>query len=471
KKQGIDARFIYGGKFPIQKANLLLMKENLNIPVEYATHIDKPELLVTVDCQYGESNVTKFEADNVAIIDHHQISAKLPELSDVRSTYGACSTIIYELLQKEGIDINSDLDISTALYYGLMTDTGFFAEIHHPSDKDLRDFAKFKMDDILLFRNSNLSREELSIAGDALNGAKYNDEHRYGLIETAPCDPNILGVISDMFLEVSGVDTCIVYTILPFGVKLSVRSCVKEVRAGELAAYLAEGLGGGGGHMYKAGGFLKKDLLEKENIPYEENAIRKYVNDRMSQYFDNTRIIHTGDYREDLSGFERFVKKPVSVGYVEISKLVKPGRKITVRTLEGDVDVKIEEDMRIIIGVEGEVYPCTGERFGRSYKELPDPYVFPGEYPPAVIDIEKGDRIALLSYAKSCLSIAKNGVYAKELTHRVKIFTKWDRYKYYLGVPGDFLAVRVDDESDIYVINRDVFFKSYERPEETELRT
>ncbi|MCR5311833.1 MAG: phosphatase, partial [Lachnospiraceae bacterium] len=47
KKQGIDARFIYGGKFPIQKANLLLMKENLNIPVEYATHIDKPELLVT----------------------------------------------------------------------------------------------------------------------------------------------------------------------------------------------------------------------------------------------------------------------------------------------------------------------------------------------------------------------------------------------------------------------------------------
>ena len=152
----------------------------------------------------------------------------------------------------------------------------------------------------------------------------------------------------------------------------------------------------------------------------------------------------------------------MSVGYVDISKLVSPGRKITVRTLEGDIDVIIEEDMHIIIGVEGEIYPCTGERFKRSYRELPDTYEFPGEYPPAVIDIEKGDRIELLSYAKSCLSVAKSGVFAKELNHRVKIFTKWDRYKYYLGVPGDFLAVRVDDESDIYVINREVFFKSYE---------
>ncbi len=461
RREGIDARFIYGGKFPVQKPNLLLMTEHLGINAEFVSTLDKPELLITVDCQYGESNVTYFEADNIAIIDHHQVSAKLPDLSDVRSTYGSCSTIIYELLQKENVDINSDINVSTALYYGLMTDTGGFAEIAHPSDKDLRDFAHFKTDDILLFKNSNLSREELSIAGDALNAARYNEEYRYGVIEAAPCDPNILGIISDMFLEVSGVDTCLVYSILPFGVKLSVRSCVKEVRAGELAAYLAENLGGGGGHMYKAGGFLKKDLLERAAIPFEKEALDKYIDDRMSQYFKDSVIIYAETHHEDISSFSRFVKNEFSVGYVEASKFAPPGRKITIRTLEGDVDVCVEKDLYIIIGVDGEIYPCTGAHFKRSYRKQLKPYVFPGEYPPAVIDVENGERIGLLPFAKSCLTHGGNGIYAKELTHRVKIFTSWDKQKYYLGNIGDFLAVRVDDTSDIYVINRDIFFKTY----------
>ena len=460
KGQGIGARFIYGGN-PVQKPNLELMLDHLNIDAECVKTLDKPELLVTVDCQYGESNVTFFEADTIATIDHHQVSAELPEMSDVRSTYGSCSTIIYELLQKENVDINSDENVSTALYYGLMTDTGSFAEISHPSDKDLRDFAHFKTEDILLFKNSNLSREELSIAGDALNNARYNEEYRYGIIEAAPCDPNILGIISDMFLEVSGVDTCLVYSILPFGVKLSVRSCVKEVRAGELASYLAENLGGGGGHMYKAGGFLKKDLLAKANIPYEKESLDRYIDERMSSYFTDSVIIYAETHEEDISTFSRFVKQEFSVGYVEASKFAKPGRKITIRTLEGDVDVTVERDLYIIIGVDGEIYPCTGTHFRRSYRKQLKPYVFPGEYPPAVIDVENGERIGLLPFAKSCLTHGGNGVYAKELTHRVKIFTNWDKQKYYLGNVGDFLAVRVDDIRDIYVINRDIFFKTY----------
>ncbi len=75
--------------------------------------------------------------------------------------------------------------------------------------------------------------------------------------------------------------------------------------------------------------------------------------------------------------------------------------------------------------------------------------------------MENGERIGLLPFAKSCLTHGGNGIYAKELTHRVKIFTSWDKQKYYLGNIGDFLAVRVDDTSDIYVINRDIFFKTY----------
>ncbi|MBR4994334.1 MAG: DHH family phosphoesterase [Lachnospiraceae bacterium] len=464
KKEGIDARFIYGGKFSIKKANLVLMTEKLGIDVEYVKKLDsKPELLVTVDCCYGESNVTKFEAKNIAVIDHHRITGVLPAMSDIRSNYGSCSTIIYEMLSAEGVDINTDSNVATALYYGLMTDTGNFSEIFHPADKDLRDFASFRSADIILFKNSNLSRQELGIAGDALNNAKYNDEHSYGLIEAAPCDPNILGVVSDMLLEVNTIDTCIVYSILPFGVKFSVRSCVKEVKAGEMAAYIAEGLGGGGGHIFKAGGFLNKDLLELAGVKYKKNKLEEFITQRINQYFDESEIIYTSTHEEDISKMEHYVKKETPVGFVKATDLAKVGRTITVRTLEGDVDFPVKKDVYIIIGVDGEIYPIKQAKFEASYKVTDAPYVFPGEYAPAVVDVKTGERIEILPFAKSCTTSDDGGIYARELDHRVKIFTTWDPDKYYLGVPGDFLAVRVDDHKDAYIIARDIFFKTYRK--------
>ena len=248
KGQGKNVRFVYAGRYKIQKSNLVLMVKELQIPIEYVETIEKPELLVTVDCQYGEGNVTAFDAENVAVIDHHQVSKSLPEMNEVRSNLGACATIVRELLKEEGIDMNSDKKLATALYYGLLTDTNNFTEISHPLDKDLRDDADFERSMIVHFRNANLSLQELEIAGEALLSYDYNEKYRYTIAKAKPCDPNILGMISDLMLEVDTVDTCLVYSVLPFGVKISVRSCVKEVKASEMAEFITAGIGSGGGH-------------------------------------------------------------------------------------------------------------------------------------------------------------------------------------------------------------------------------
>ncbi len=462
EKQGKTPRFIYGGRAPVSKTNLVLMIQNLKIPAEYVTELKKPELLVTVDCQYGESNVTRFEADTIAVIDHHQVSGDLPELSEIRSNYGSCATVLYELLQQEGIDINSDENLATALFYGLMTDTGGFAEISHPADKDLRDIADPRMSDIVLFKNSNISKEELVIAGDALKHAFYSDDKAYGIVEARPCDPNILGIISDMLLEVDSIDTCLVYSILPFGVKISVRSCVKEVKASELAGYLAAGYGGGGGHLVKAGGLLKKELLEQAGISYTSETLKEFLNGRMQKYFESSEILYAGQHQEDVTKLKHYVKKELHLGYVMARELAPEGTNILIRTLEGDVNVNIKEDLVIIIGVEGEVYPATRAKFDAGYEESTEPYVFPGEYEPTVNNMVSNERVKLLPYARSCISHGGSGIYARKLDHRVKVFTAWDPDKYYLGVEGDYLAVRVDDPSDIYIINRKIFEKTYE---------
>ena len=463
--RGKHPRFIYGGRNEVSKSNLLLMIEHLQIPVTHVSRLApgyKPELLVTVDCQYGESNVTRFAAETVAVIDHHQVSGDLPELSEVRSNYGSCATVMYELLSKENIDINEDEDLATALYYGLMTDTGLFTEISHPADKDLRDFAKYRPSDIILFRNSNISKEELKIAGDALKHARFHDEQSYAVVEAKPCDPNILGLISDMLLEVDSVNTCLVYSMLSFGVKISVRSCIKETKASELAAYLTAGLGGGGGHLVKAGGMLKKDLLVRAGVGYNQREIADFLDGRMRAYYEESEIIYAGQHHEDVSKLSRYIKKELNIGYVEAADLDAPGTMITIRTLEGDVDVSITPDLVIMLGIDGEIYPTNRTKFEAGNVTADEDYVFPGEYPPAVVNLRTGDRIELLPHAHSCKALGGAGIYARQLDHRVKVFTAWDTEKYYLGTPGDFLVVRADDTSDIYVVEKSVFERSYE---------
>lgn len=460
KEKGKNVRFVYGGRNLIQKSNLVLMISELNIPIEYVDSIEKPDLLVTVDCQYGEGNVTRFAAEKIAVIDHHQVSGVLPELSDVRSNLGACATVVKELLEAEGLDINSNIKLSTALYYGLLTDTNNFTEISHPLDKDLRDDAAFERSTIVRFRNANLSLKELEIAGLALIGYDYNERYRYAVVEAKPCDPNILGMISDLVLEVDSVDTCLVYSILPFGVKLSVRSCMKEVKASELAEFITEGIGSGGGHLEKAGGFIQMELLNKK-YP-EVGEIKNFFKQCMNSYFADTEIIYAREYVIDVSDMDLYKKQKIKIGYVRGTDIFPAGSKIAVRTLEGDLDVEIQDDTYIMIGIQGEIYPNKKAKFERSYECSEEPYIFEGEYEPTIKDSMEGKHISLVPYANTCISTGEVYIYAKQLNHRVKVFTEWDDEKYMLGKEGDYLAVRKDDLHDIYIIEKQIFESTYQ---------
>ena len=460
-----DVRLVYSGRNQIQKSNLRLMVDKLKLPVEYVgtengQTVAVEGLLITVDCQYGAGNVTGLTAEDVAVIDHHQVE-KTASLSIINPSLGSCSTLVWKLLRDENFDIDGDEYLGTALFYGLYTDTNQFSELSNPLDMDMREALHEDKSLITLFRNSNLSLKELEIAGIAMIRYSYNDDYEFAVIKAQPCDPNILGLISDFLLQVDAIKTCVVFNEVPDGYKFSVRSCIKEVNASELAAFLAQDIGSGGGHYEKAGGFISLWRYE-ENFPTLHTEA--YFNNRMTQYFDSYDLIYAEDYQIDLENMKQYKKRNIPVGYVKADRALPVGTPITIRTLEGDIELTVDEDLYIIIGLKGEVYPNRREKFERSYRILDQKYQHSSEmeYVPTIKDRIDGSTLTLTDFAGVCEPTGTVMIYARELDRGVKVFTAWDKGKYMLGRPGDYLAVRCDDLHDVYVVEKDIFYKSYD---------
>lgn len=472
KDKGKNVTLFYGGSNKISKSNLTLMVEKLDIPLEYiADNKEKLDgLLITVDCQWGAGNVTKFMADEIAIIDHHQVENGNVKLSNIQSDLGACSTLVWEMLGEEEYPVNENMNLCTALYYGLYSDTNQFGEIHNPSDKDMRDELPYNATLIHMLNNSNISLEELEIAGIAMIRTIHNSDYNYAIIKAQPCDPNILGLISDFLLQVDKVWTCVVYMQTTAGYKFSVRSCIKEVNANELAAFIASDIGSGGGHIQKAGGFISDAKYEAKYPTLHSEA---YFSERMNTYFESFDIIYAADYEVDTSQLKKYKKINRPVAYVVANEVFPDNTPIKVRTLEGDMDLIVEADLIIMIGIQGEVYPNRMEKFNRTYEVISqdcdlEKCTVNMKYKPTVINRITGEKVNLSKYAHTCRPTGDTQIYAKKIDKAVKIFAQWDENRYMLGHPGDYLAVRSDDKHDIYIVADEIFGISYEEYKEVE---
>lgn len=457
-EKGKNVRLVYSGSFKITKSNIVLLIKTLKIPVEYVDSLDNPELLITVDCQYGEGNVTKFEAQNVAIIDHHNTGRLSDDMCEIRSQIVSCSTICYDLLKKEGMKLNDDIGLSTALYYGLFMDSNGFSELRHPLERDMIDYLR--IDKVLIKKlvHSNFTIQELETAGIALIRYSYDEHKHISIIKSKPCDPNILGLIGDIVLQVDTIDVCIIYNECPGGYKLSVRSCVVEVAANDLAIFMTENIGNGGGHDDKAGGFIHEG---KYNEVYGDMGIESYFFDRVGKYYDNYDVVYAKDGIDNKEGFNLYTKRVLDCGFVKTECLAPEGTECKMRTLEGDELITVSEDIYIMIGSRGEAYPLEKKFFDKKYIPYDEDYKRIFEYDPVIRNLRNDEEYSLLEHAKKCVSNGISKIYARKLQKPTKVFTRWDYDKYMVGNVGDYICYPEENDRDIYIINKDIFLETY----------
>lgn len=397
--------------------------------------------------------MTKLPAEEIAVIDHHPLEVICTERMRLQPNMGSCATLVWTMLQEMHYPVEKNRNLGTALYYGLYMDTNQFSELSNPVDMDMRESLNFDKNQITLFRNSNISLKELEIAGVAMLRCNYNDDYQFAVIHSQPCDPNVLGLISDFLLQVAGVNTCVVYNEDSGGYKYSVRSCIREVNASELSDYLSEGIGSGGGHYEKAGGYISMKLYEKKYPTLHSEA---YFNNRMTQYFDTFMIFYAKDREFPVSEGVRYQRKKELLACVRASDLAELGSVVSVRTQKGTMDIDTRQNICYTLEQNGEMHRIGGERFHRilelSETQMPENYCRNIAYIPRVKGENDGSNHLITEYVRMCMPKDAFCIYAKKLEQGVKVFPVWDEDDYMTGRAGDYLAASEDDLHNIFIV-------------------
>lgn len=257
---GVRTVLTYNGL--IDRISLKNMIDWLEIDIRHWSDCDLTEddKIITVDGCIGEKNVMDLPGDEIAVIDHHQVSAP-GELwfEDIRPHYGATATIIYEYYT--ALDIPIPTPVATALHVGLMIDTANLTR--GIDDADIQAFACFqKIADKRLIgqicRNS-MRQSEMSYFVDLLTNLRVHDKTAFGWLQGG-CPKNMLGILGDFLIAIDELDTIILAAQQEQFIQLSLRTENRDINVGRLVKnlLLQQDIGFGGGHWHMAGGIIDR---------------------------------------------------------------------------------------------------------------------------------------------------------------------------------------------------------------------
>lgn len=244
------------------------------------------------------------------------------------------------------------------------------------------------------------------------------------------------------------------------------------VRALEFLDYLITDFGLVKGDARNAQGEISQAILGVLVGQQEADSIMDYILQKAVAYFQECDCVEAGSYvlenQKVLESMDIYQKKTVKWAYVRSLDVVEKGQKLRIKSLENESGLILaaDEETYIMIGCRGEIYDITRTKFETTYEASPEALdIFEQmlDFIPVIETVPEGEYISLDEVAHLCYPKKGNGIYAKQLEKRTKVFSSRDSQVYFLGRPGDYLAVRSDDLGDIYVIQKEVFAQTYEK--------
>jgi len=266
---GISCSLAHGGAIG-RAENIALVKYlGLNPRSLNDLDLDRFERMAMVDAQPGAGNVSLDPGRPLDIvIDHHPIrrETRSARFTDVRSRYGATSTIVYQYLEAAGLEI--EVPLATALVYGIRSDT-----------QDLgRESTRADVEAFLaLYPHANprvlgrivaapLPREYFGQLRTVIDNATIHGEAIVSHLGSLP-SPEMIAESADLLLRVEGIAWSLCSGVVDGWLHLSLRTSRRELHAGAVARRLAGRRGHGGGHQALAAAQIPLRNGEREGSP------------------------------------------------------------------------------------------------------------------------------------------------------------------------------------------------------------
>lgn len=213
------------------------------------------------------------------ILDHHpSYRRKLAaRLADIRTEYGATSTIVTEYLQEAQVPLNAR--VATALFYGIKTDISDIARKKNEADLCAMRFLFSKISMRWLYRieNPRVPSDYFWAMSRAVAKARVHRDVVVSCLDELP-QADYAAVLADYLLKLEGMRWSFSIGCAGDEIVFSIRTLSRMKEAGRVASRLARGRGGsGGGHKMSAAG-----RIDVSGVPPEK---RDHLCEHLTQRF------------------------------------------------------------------------------------------------------------------------------------------------------------------------------------------
>ncbi len=251
--------------------------------------IRKNDFIALVDSQ-PNGNITVLEKEDLGkvkiVIDHHQVFQQIHELLgedafiDIRPEVKSSAAILTEYLRSLSIIPNEAL--STALFYGIYTDTRRFSKLSHVELKAL-EFLAGKVNPELVDRieHPDISTETAEILARAiLNRKQYKNIviSNAGFIRSR----DALAESADFLLRLEGIDTVLVFGIVEDSIEISARTRDVRINIGAAMKEAFGEIGSGGGHATMGGARIPLGIFK---LARDKSSLLRLAEEAITEKF------------------------------------------------------------------------------------------------------------------------------------------------------------------------------------------
>ena len=194
------------------------------------------------------------EAD--IVLDHHPSFRRKSKarFSDIRTDYGATSTIVTEFLQR--LEVPLSALVATALFYGIKTDISDIAR--HKNEADIKAmrtlFPRISMRWLARIESPRVPADYFQTICQAVQNARIHKDAIVTCLGEMP-QADYVAILADYLLKLEGMRWSFCVGCVNDEVVFSIRSLSRKKEAGRIAQKLAKRQNGsGGGHQMSAAG-------------------------------------------------------------------------------------------------------------------------------------------------------------------------------------------------------------------------